>query len=851
MLLSPRALCSSPLILITAGIFAIFILASLSRSSWRASPSSYTPHDSYLSDAVDDKTQLPSHPETLPSSSDAYEDALSPGALNDDHSPSAHSPTEVDHPQQHDSHLSEASEPVLPDPPPKAPPPKAPRPKPSPKPQVHPIDELVQQADAELTRLMTTEVIDGDVKQAALLYRERRGRHPPPGFDKWLEYAIKSDSLIVEEMFDQIYHDLEPFWSLKPEDMRQQAIDWPFVISIRKGQTRQRMKRLVSGEWLDYWEKMFKDIAEHLPDVDIAVNQIDESRIIVPFEWMSLHLHNAKPSRGTKKPASREEVVSDYEQREPLSFQSEDITEVGLAADNEIWESSEQMWDISRRACPPDTKARNDQLDPDLAKPPMFLERFPTGSHKGYVSNWTVAKDPCHHPELRNIHGNLVNPRYTSVNTSLLPLFSGCKIQGINNEILLPAAKYFSDEEEFAATGPHTPWEQKKGGLVWRGQATGGAHKETNWRRFHRQRFVAMLNGTSVALEEAAAANSSKSKPPAHVHVKPAGQMNEVKGAYAGIPSKGFPANSSLAVLPHNIPLPDASQNPYNLSALQTEPTSLGDWIGPKADVGFDHLMCDWWYWSILGDGKDCDYLNPYYHAVDRIPMAEQYSFKYLPDVDGNSYSGRYRAFLRSGSLPIKATIWSEWHDSRLIPWKHFVPVHNSYVDLWGVLEYFWGYGTGDGGIGSGDGMEFVKGGFREGEDKQPELNKKGHDAVARKIAEEGQAWAEKVLRREDMLVYVYRLVLEYARIVSDEREKMMWVDDLFEGEPPPPVKSEQPLLDQPPPETQDQPPPDQPLPDAQDQPLPDQSPPEQPRPETQGDIVPEKQEQPLPEDTV
>ena len=160
--------------------------------------------------------------------------------------------------------------------------------------------------------------------------------------------------------------------------------------------------------------------------------------------------------------------------------------------------------------------------------------------------------------------------------------------------------------------------------------------------------------------------------------------------------------------------------------------------------------------------------------------MAEQYKYKYLPDVDGNSYSGRYRAFLRSGSLPIKATIWSEWHDSRLIAWKHFVPIHSSYVDLWAVLEYFWGYGTGEGGVGSGRGMDFVKGGFREGENDHPELNKPGHDTVARRIAEDGRDWAEKVLRRQDMLVYVYRLVLEYARVVSDERLQMMWVDDLF-----------------------------------------------------------------------
>ena len=74
-----------------------------------------------------------------------------------------------------------------------------------------------------------------------------------------------------------------------------------------------------------------------------------------------------------------------------------------------------------------------------------------------------------------------------------------------------------------------------------------------------------------------------------------------------------------------------------------------------------------------------------------------------------------------------------------------------SNVDLYGLLEYFFGY-----------------------EDEVA-----GHDEVARKIAVEGSQWANTVLRTEDMLVYIYRLVLEMARLQDDRRLQMGYVADL------------------------------------------------------------------------
>jgi hypothetical protein len=52
-----------------------------------------------------------------------------------------------------------------------------------------------------------------------------------------------------------------------------------------------------------------------------------------------------------------------------------------------------------------------------------------------------------------------------------------------------------------------------------------------------------------------------------------------------------------------------------------------------------------------------------------------------------------------------------------------------------------------------------------------------GHDDIAEKIATEGKVWTEKVLRREDMQIYVMRLLLEYARLCDDDRDVLGWAE--------------------------------------------------------------------------
>ncbi|KAJ7615352.1 glycosyl transferase family 90-domain-containing protein [Roridomyces roridus] len=63
-------------------------------------------------------------------------------------------------------------------------------------------------------------------------------------------------------------------------------------------------------------------------------------------------------------------------------------------------------------------------------------------------------------------------------------------------------------------------------------------------------------------------------------------------------------------------------------------------------------------------------------------PREDVYNYKYLLDVDGNTFSGRYLGLLRSGSLVFKATAFAEYFNDWLRPYEHYVPVKIDLSDL-------------------------------------------------------------------------------------------------------------------------------------------------------------------------
>lgn len=174
----------------------------------------------------------------------------------------------------------------------------------TPKAGGHPIDELIAVAESDFADLLKKE--SKDLKSAAAAYRTRRGRHPPPGFDAWFEFAKKNNGIVVEEFFDQIHHDIGPYWGQLPAIMRRDASMYEMTINIRNGTASAGSDWFWTKIWLD----LIKTIEVYLPDMDLALNAMDEPRILLPWEDINGFMEKERASRKMLPPS---EVISQYQ----------------------------------------------------------------------------------------------------------------------------------------------------------------------------------------------------------------------------------------------------------------------------------------------------------------------------------------------------------------------------------------------------------------------------------------------------------------------------------------------------------------------------------------------------------
>ncbi|KAJ7454304.1 glycosyl transferase family 90-domain-containing protein [Mycena galericulata] len=113
-------------------------------------------------------------------------------------------------------------------------------------------------------------------------------------------------------------------------------------------------------------------------------------------------------------------------------------------------------------------------------------------------------------------------------------------------------------------------------------------------------------------------------------------------------------------------------------------------------------------------------------------PKEEIYQFKYLLDVDGNTFSGRYLGLLRSGSLVFKSTAFEEYFSDWLHPYEHYIPVRPDLSDL--VAKVNWAI---------------------------------ENEAEARAIQERGMQFATRVLTDRQNDCYFAAVLLEWSRLQS------------------------------------------------------------------------------------
>ncbi|KAI6096328.1 glycosyl transferase family 90-domain-containing protein [Pisolithus croceorrhizus] len=520
----------------------------------------------------------------------------------------------------------------------------------------HPIFELMRDAEAawnaKLARASKT------LEEAVIEYRRRYKRPPPLGFDKWWEYVVRHDIQLPDE-YDEIYHDIEPYWGLDAADLARSVEElgtWDDIFTVVKTSSNSGLaivnstvpeSNRILRDRIEAIIDLTKDFGVDLPPMRIQLSPRDDPRMHTDWRIREMALSAAR--NGT-------------------TIQQSNLPPVTGGG-----------W---IQACPPNSPARvNPPVLPSLDGS-SHVQLFNRASPKSFVVSHRAAMDPCYHPEILVSHGQFLSHRQGPLpHHTLVPLFSHCGTL-LHHDIRPPIPYGWTSGNDSEVLGD-VPWTQKVDErLDWRGSPTGiYASPETLWMHAHRQRLVAMTSTVE-------------------------GNIDVLR----------VPLDASSPV-GDSVELRRARVNPA--------------WM----DVAFagKPLACE-------ESSGTCKLMEERFEFRRMQGRKEEGRYKFILDVDGNGWSGRFKRLVTSNALILKASVYPEWYTSRIAEWVHYVPIQVTYADLYDVIAFF-----------------------------------RNHDEAAAKIAGAGKQWSQRSWRKEDMSAYLYRLLLEYARVMSVDRESMSY----------------------------------------------------------------------------
>lgn len=554
----------------------------------------------------------------------------------------------------------------------------------------HPIEILMDEVTARSQAWLAQASKSKTLSEAVDVYQQRYHITPPPGFDLWYNYATEKSSMIIDD-YDNIHEDLLPFWSMTPRSIR---------VSTRE---------ILSDQWNEVAEVSIRSgkaqvgpnvIPTHRWMVDGVLAIIGSFVQWLPDMDLAFNI-NDEPR-----------IAVPWESRQAIQLASLKSRKPGDGVLNKWSEDRAQSWrplGDSETPCRPfedHSFARSFNDYGSVACPPTSPARryHPwnprtlcascAAPHSSgiFLSNWSLSASPCHQPDLAHLHGFYLSPAAFKPSHALQPVFSQSKTHGYS-DILYPSAWSYIDKVQYepSESHPDPPFASKENKLFWRGATSEGLSKHATWKGMARQRLVHLTNN----------------------------------------------ATQPVPIL---LPIPN---QPKSYAYHLLPPSSLG----LNLDIGIVDSITRCW-------DADCDNQALEFGLVGKTDFQDHWRYKFLFDLDGAGFSGRFLPFLQSHSLIFKTAIFREWWDGRVFPWKHFIPVDVRFHGLLGTLAYFAGASVAGGGTVK---SEDIPANIKAGEE----------------IAEAGREWAGKVLRKEDMEIYMFRLLLEWGRLTDDKRHEL------------------------------------------------------------------------------
>lgn len=565
----------------------------------------------------------------------------------------------------------------------------------------HAVDKLVYNNRIEADRWQVKASVSKTLEIAVREYQARNHqRDPPPKFDVWYRYANDRKSPVIDH-FEQIAHDLLPYWGLSPEKLREGvalAAQQPDIAIVKVENGVASHSHFIDSPHrpiLDELVGLIKPFSEHLSNMQIAINLNERPRVLAPWDDVRRYTQ-AGMGHGLRKLLTRRSAGSSHANDLQRRVNSEPVVpEKGHI-------SAQAFRQMTASTCPPGSKARSGVY----YNVRDFCSACARPQSEGqFISDWPMSHELCHQPDLARLHGFHITPPNLEPLEQLVPIFSRSKTSSYS-DILIPLRRQYDIPED----EPDSDFQTKANQLFWRGKINGNAVNDELLHGGHQERLVHLINNSTASAKATILLPSPNYSEQRHFDDDERRDRYRYELAHVSDLTSTIPINVAIESYPNcKAPLSPACE-----LALREFGTSPED------------------------------------------PPALKNRYVLLTDSDDGPPTGFLPA-VRSTSVPFVATVFREWYSERLMPWVHFVPVDIRYQGLFSTLSYFTGL------LGEGK----VNG-------RHPKLEARVKDAEW--IAEQGRLWAGRALRREDMEIYLFRVLLEYGRLLDDKRDDIGFV---------------------------------------------------------------------------
>lgn len=433
-----------------------------------------------------------------------------------------------------------------------------------------------------------------------------------PKLRRW-KYAQENNVQLPDE-YDQIYHDLEPFWGLEPSDLVQVQAELEHKkdsYTVGKNETDDEVQVLTwafeDGKYNQLIAgsreviKLFKPIQELLPPFRMTLSPHDGPNRLSDYGVKSAVLE-AAASQTCKQTFFRPSFTQNVNMKCFL-----DIERAALPIMKRLgWVS----------ACPPNSPARRKTIN--LDSPP------PRPTKKTFIWDHAQTMDPCNHPDHFFHHGQFLSHNMgPTPQPVMVPEFSYCSTT-IHHNIRIPTPYGWTEDIYPRSDDPE--WDLKVDErLLWRGSITGMYHSRTSrWRHSHREFLVGFTNQLEGTLQVL---------PPNRTRSERLGGLREIRKAMIN------PAAMDIAF----------AGDPHS------------------CDPEICDLLADFFPWRGRQSIKEA---GSYKYVFDvslafRLPFISEEKSQLVVclilQVDGNGWSGRFKRLITSNALIFKSTIYPEW----------------------------------------------------------------------------------------------------------------------------------------------------------------------------------------------